>query len=120
MGGVNESFLEKDRKEEIIDLRKPEVKLKKQKQEIRQHISAGQVHLHVDIEKLKVAIPVSDWYGMLTKIRTMKNFTFVDTEFATIAEFKPYIKNNTFEVNIEITSIQIGPRFKQINEIVKK
>src|SRR4051812_38790846 len=40
-----------------------------QTQTIRQHMNAGQVHLHCDEQHLKAAIPVAEWYVIMRQLR---------------------------------------------------
>lgn len=134
MGGINENYLKKDNiipKEEVLladsvteqiqELQNIRIETHKQTQEIRQHISAGHVHLHEDTQKLKVCIPVSDWFTLLNKLKNLQNFTYIDTQLNCVAHFKPYVdNNNVFEVTIELKPIVIGPRFKLINELARR
>jgi len=132
VGGTNESVLKPDKKDEVLQPDAPvggilQVKahhsdvivermdgIPHQYQSIRQHISAGQVHLHDDENELKVSIPVADWYVIIRQLKTMTPYTYVDTYFNCMATFKPFINNGCFEVAIQLQPITVGDRFKQL------
>lgn len=92
----------------------------RQYQSIRQHISAGQVHLHDDDNKLKVSIPVAEWYVIVRQLKTMTPYTYVDTDFNCSATFRPFVHNGYFEVSIEMVPITVGDRFKQLASLIKR
>jgi hypothetical protein len=92
----------------------------RQYQSIRQHISAGQVHLHDDDNKLKVSIPVAEWYVIVRQLKTMTPYTYVDTDFNCTAIFRPFMHNGYFEVAIEMQPITVGDRFKQLASLIKR
>jgi len=92
----------------------------RQYQSIRQHISAGQVHLHDDDNKLKVSIPVAEWYVIVRQMKTLKPYSYVDTDFNCLANFHPYAKDGYFEVAIEMVPITVGDRFKQLADLIKR
>lgn len=151
MGGINESILPSDKKPAgnilapdtpvpetiVLDLAESGAssnmanfvnamnrgtRLPRQNQSIRQHMSNGQVHLHVDDNNLaiKVAVPVAEWYVIMRQLRSLNTFTFVDTENKSVAYFRPYIYGDLFEVAIELAPIQIGPRFNDMNVVTGK
>lgn len=137
MGGTNESVLKSDKKstdEKVVgDLLKADVAsvakeatiplfsgLPTQTQSIRQHMSNGQIHLHVDAEKLKVAIPVAEWFLVMRNLRSLNPFTFIDSENNCVAYLRPYIYGGSFEIAIEIAPIAIGPRFNSMNAVTGK
>lgn len=89
-----------------------------QTQAIRQHMNAGQVHLHVDgAAPLKTAVPVAEWYVIMRHLRSLAPFTFVDTENNTVAYFRPYIHGGLFEVAIELAPIHVGPRVTEMTAV---
>jgi hypothetical protein len=92
----------------------------RQYQSIRQHISAGQVHLHDDDNKLKVSIPVAEWYVIVRQLKTMTPYTYVDTDFNCTALFRPFMHNGYFEVAIEMQPVTVGDRFKQLASLIKR
>lgn len=92
----------------------------RQYQSLRQHISAGQVHLHDDENDLKVAIPVAEWYVIVRQMKTLKPYSYVDTDFNCIANFQPYSKDGFFEIAIELVPITVGDRFKQMSDLIKR
>lgn len=92
----------------------------RQYQSLRQHISAGQVHLHDDENDLKVAIPVAEWYVIVRQMKTLKPYSYVDTDFNCVANFQPYSKDGFFEIAIELVPITVGDRFKQMSDLIKR
>ena len=147
MGGENESVLKADKKDTVLKadddpkmgtilqadaeqvdppLVKPQQKsydaqgFPQQYQSIRQHVSAGHVHLHDDTNKLKVSIPVADWYIILRQLKTMTKYTYVDTDFNCTANFRPFINNGIFDVAIELVPTVVGERFKQLTSVAKR
>lgn len=91
-----------------------------QTQAIRQHMNNGQVHLHVDAQKLKTAIPVAEWYVIMRHLKSLTPFTFVDPDNKTVAYFRPYVSGGTFEVAIELAAINIGPRITEMTAVTAK
>jgi hypothetical protein len=139
MGGTNESILKSDKKESVLspdltpskteDVVQIESKLQAeeiipvQTQVIRQHMSNGQIHLHVDNalpKPLKVAIPVAEWFLIIRSLQSLNPYTFIDKENKCVAYLKPYIYNDLFEVSIELKSVEIGPRFVSMNTVAKR
>ena len=98
----------------------PPSSLPRQYQSLRQHISAGQVHLHDDENNLKVAIPVAEWYVIVRQMKTLKPYSYVDTDFNCVANFHPYNKDGLFEIAIELVPITVGDRFKQMSNLIKR
>lgn len=91
-----------------------------QTQTIRQHMNAGQVHLHCDAQNIKVAIPVAEWYVIMRQLRSLAPFTWLDPDNQSVAYFKPYINGVLFEIAIELAPINIGNRFKEMNQVTGK
>lgn len=89
-------------------------------QAIRQHMNAGQVHLHCDEQQLKAAIPVAEWYIIMRQLKSLIPFTWIDPENKCVAYFRPYINTGVFEVAIELVSINIGARFTDMNAVTGK
>ena len=99
----------------------PNIGVPIQTQAIRQHMNAGQVHLHVDgPNPLKAAIPVAEWYVIMRQMRALAPFTFVDTDNKTVAYLRPYIAGGVFEVAIELAPIQAGPRVTEMTAVTNK
>jgi hypothetical protein len=80
----------------------------------------GQVHLHVDAQKLKTAVPVAEWYVIMRHLKSLTPFTFVDPDNKTVAYFRPYVSGGTFEVAIELAAINIGPRITEMTAVTAK
>lgn len=89
-----------------------------QTQAIRQHMNNGQVHLHVDApQPLKVAVPVAEWFVIMRHLRSLNPFTFIDAENKCVAYLRPYVHGGLFEVAIELSPIEIGTRFNDMNAV---
>lgn len=92
-----------------------------QTQAIRQHMSNGQVHLHVDQpQALKVAVPVAEWFVIMRHLRSLNPFTFVDAQNKCVAYLRPYVHGGLFEVAVELAPIEIGPRFNDMNAVTAR
>lgn len=91
-----------------------------QTQAIRQHMSNGQVHLHVDAQNLKTAVPVAEWYVIMRHLKSLTPFTFVDPDNKSVAYFRPYVSGGTFEVAIELAAINVGPRITEMTAVTAK
>ena len=91
-----------------------------QTQEIRQHMSVGQIHLHCDSQKIKSAISVAEWYVIMRNLRSLNPFTWIDPENKCVVYFRPYINAGVFEVAIELAPINIGVRFNEMNLVTGK
>lgn len=91
-----------------------------QAQAIRQHMNAGQVHLHCDDQQLKAAVPVAEWYIIMRQLKSLVPFTWIDAENKCVAYFRPYINMGLFEVAIELAPINIGARFTDMTAVTGK
>lgn len=91
-----------------------------QYQNIRQHVSGGHCHFHDDANKLKLSIPVAEWYVILRHLRSLQSYTWVDPEFKTVGYFRPYIHNGYFDVALEMQPVTIGDRFEQMSGLAKR
>lgn len=100
-----------------VDLAEADVP--RQYQTIRQHVSAGHCHFHDDENKLKVSIPVAEWWVILRQLKSMQPYTYVDTDFRTVAYFRPYLFNGYFDVAVEMVGIDVGVRFKALSDLAK-
>jgi hypothetical protein len=123
MGGVNESVLPSDKKQaerpgsilqsDFSPLPPPPMD-QRQRQSIRIHRSGPEVHLHADDEKLKVAIPVAEWFTILRRLSSNEPATYSDAKNKTIARICPYVQDGIMEVNVAIQSVQIGKRLESL------
>ncbi len=137
MGGSNESTLKADpKKDEILraDERIEKKKKKKNKnksvepvsvdiseaiqtQNIRQHLSGGEVHFHDDDGDLKTAIPVAEWYNGIKAIRSMQLWQYVDAANQTIAVFQPSVRFGVADCVVSVREIEIGDRLAALSEV---
>lgn len=140
MGGENESLLKKDPTAAPATAPQPTVLLPDvpptpsvmlsqnsfqaqaplQTQAIRQHMNAGQIHLHCDEQQLKAAVPVAEWYVIMRNLRSLSPFTWVDSDNKCVAYFRPFISQGMFEVSIELAPVSIGNRFNDMVGVTGK
>ena len=147
MGGENESVLTKDKKATPqgsvlaadratpLGLQEEKKKKKKKKREaesliavaseayqqqnIRQHVSGGEVHFHVDDEGLKTAVPTAEWWNAVRQLGKAQPFTWVDAKNKTTAKFTPIFKDGVLDVVVKIESLKIGSRMEQLLGLAK-
>jgi len=113
MGGERETFAEKKPSKES----KEGTKLGK----FRIHQNAGEVHFHDDEAKLKVAVPVADWWKAWEKLRTESSqFEWCDTVNDTILTVETTISEDVIDATITITEAVYGANFKALNDFTKR
>jgi hypothetical protein len=89
----------------------------KQVQKIRQHVSGGEVHFHDDEAKLKVAIPVADWWTIKREMASLNPVTWVDQKQQTILEITPVLENSVMDVVISINKFTTGDALAKLNNL---
>ena len=87
------------------------------RQSLRFHINGPEVHFHDDANKLKAAVPVADWYGILRQIQAMQKVSYVDPKFSTLLVFTPYIEGDTVECYTELKPAKIGRMLAGISSL---
>lgn len=94
-------------------------------QAIRYHVSGGEVHFHVDpgkgpnTEKMKVAIPVADWYVAFEKLKNLRetNYQYVDHNEGCMLQIRAGINDQRqFELIPTLSKISegTGPIFDKL------
>jgi hypothetical protein len=136
MGGANESTLQADKKKDEILRADERIEKKKKKkksrsveavsfdvseaiqtQNIRQHLSGGEVHFHDDDGDLKTAIPVAEWYNGIKTIRSMQLWQYVDAANQTIAVFQPSVRDGIADCVVSVREIEISDRLAALSEV---
>ena len=119
MGGQNEKIVTPPSTGRVISLINGSVRI---------HENQGEVHLHDDLEKLKVAIPVGDFWNAWERCRTSmstNNAPFatsrlVDTKNSTCAIIETQLHEVGTECRLQSTvkiiKIVIDPSYQQIND----
>ncbi len=120
MGGERETEVAKEKSEVKV----AKGKGKSDKTEaggFRIHQSSGEVHVHDDVNKLKVAVPVSAWWKMWDKLRNEPGaWTWVDPHFKTKLMVETTLDQSTIDVKISVTPIAFGDSWDKINTFTKK
>ena len=139
MGGTNESVMSKDEgkgKTETVlpadetismadvvkrknkkgkkDKGKKKIAEVAQAQTIRQHKSGSEFHWHDDENKLKAAIAVADWYGMVRRIDKMEVVQYVDKANKTLITFTPFVENGVADVAVSLEKVSVSDRLSKL------
>ena len=130
MGGTNESVLDKKETETVLQGEslleaQPVETMQKaftspthiQTQTIRQHVSGGEVHFHLDDQKLKAAIPVADFFNVKRQIAMLRESFHVDLKNNTLIEFRPWFANGTLDLSVHITKVTVSDRFNKVTKL---
>lgn len=87
-------------------------------QQIRFHISNGEVHFHDDANKLKAVISVADWFVVWRSLLSNQLATKVDLTNSTIIHFIPFRnEDDEFDIVVEITPKKIAERVKKLQKL---
>jgi len=88
------------------------------KQQVRFHENQGEVHFHVDAEKLKVAVPSGEWFNAWENLAKFpgREWSFVDKQRETLLTVKSGIVSGTLDAHVEITQIHTGNTFKELEK----
>jgi len=89
-----------------------------QDQHVRVHENAGEVHFHVDSEKLKAAVPVASWYEAWQELSTIpgKTFTWSDEANGTLLKVESVQTDDEIDARITVQKIKIGDTFAQLSK----
>lgn len=85
-----------------------------QTQQIRQHVSSGEVHFHNDAEKLKASVPVGDWFGLRRTLLVGEPIMWLDRVNNTCLRITPMIVNNVCECVTSVDAVKVGTHFQQL------
>jgi len=88
------------------------------KQQVRFHENQGEVHFHVDAENLKVAVPSGEWFKAWEDLARFpgREWSFVDKQRGTLLTVKSGIISGTLDAYIEVTKIQAGNTFTELDK----
>lgn len=92
-------------------------------QRLRFHESAGQVHFHDDALKLKVAIPVADWWKAWDKLRVSPGrWDYFDSVNDTILTVETQLVGEPpgAEATLSLTRGVYGTNFKALDAFTKR
>lgn len=89
-------------------------------QKIRFHENAGEVHFHADDEKLKVAVPVAEWYRAWDALKNLRrnNWQHVDLKNGSQVVVRVGDINGQLDCTVEVTKVSsgTGPTFDALNK----
>jgi hypothetical protein len=94
-------------------------------QAIRYHVKDGKVHFHVDAEKLKVEVPVGDWWGAWEELKNLRkhSWRFCDHERGTMLICTVGLDDQQqFEAHLKVRKIAHGAGniFSKLEEFTTK
>jgi len=94
-------------------------------QKIRFHLSGSMVHFHFDEEKLKVEIPVADWWGAWQELKNLRrdSWRYVDHQRATMLEVTAGLGDDgKFDICPVVTKVAQGSGaiFEKLEEFTTK
>ncbi len=95
--------------------------------DIRIHESGGEVHFHDDKSKLKVAVPVAEWWKEWQKLKAATpiaaQWVYVDSVNSTLLSIISLVDIDKappeVRLSIDIQKIQVADNFKKIQEFTK-
>jgi hypothetical protein len=92
---------------------------------IRYHLNGGFIHFHDDQSKLRVAIPVAEWWCALESLKHLRDedFRYIDHDAGTMLEVSAGInENNQFDIIPEVKKVSsgVGPIFKKLEAFTAK
>lgn len=92
-------------------------------QKIRIHENAGEIHFHDDDNKLKVSVPVAEWWSIWKKSRSNLHaiIHYVDANNNTLLEIQPQLTwndstNNNVEVFVRVSKLTLGTTFQSLDK----
>lgn len=85
---------------------------------VRFHESAGKVHFHDDINKLKVEVPVADWWENWSRLKSgrTKRIKMIDTDRKTQVSVRLSGKGGAVNAQIRVTAVNVSPDFEALNK----
>lgn len=85
-----------------------------QTQQIRQHVSGGEIHFHNDPDKIKASVPMGDWFGIKRKLLVGEPIMWIDRTNNTCLRITPMIVNNVCECVTSVDTVKVGTHFQQL------
>ena len=94
-------------------------------QSLRYHVKDGYVHFHLDPEKLRVSIPVAEWWSALESLKNLRveTWRYIDHEAGTMLEVQAGLnEKNEFDLSPTVKKISTGSGsiFQKLNEFTVK
>jgi len=90
---------------------------------VRIHENAGEVHLHDDKAKLKVAVPVSEFYAAWARRvfdGKKRTFRFVDPSNKAVATLTTSVKKGKMETDIGLAPLRMDKNSEKIQQFVSR
>jgi len=94
--------------------------------DIRIHESGGEVHFHDDKSKLKVAVPVAEWWKEWQRLKTpsvSQQWDYIDSINSTLLSIVSEIDRDKsppeISLKILIEKVKVADNFKKIQEFTK-
>ena len=111
MGGEKETLVEK--KESKSD--------KTKIGNFRIHLNNGEVHVHDDDNKLKVAIPVAAWWKIWDRIRNQPDgLTWLNPVNKTELKIESSIDDFVVDVKLSVSSVKFSDAWEKIDTFSKR
>ena len=87
----------------------------------RIHQNNGEVHIHDDANKLKVAMPVSAWWKIWDSLRNEPGEkTWIDSVNKTKLVFETVVDGDVVDVKITVESVTVSADWEKVNTFTKK
>lgn len=93
------------------------------RQKIRTHRANGEVHFHVDDEKLKVAVPAADaWSGWHRFYYMLQPFVWRDEKHGTILVIAPHWNNGVLDAVATVSPFAVvqGPTWQALGRVMDR
>jgi len=92
---------------------------------LRYHLKDGFVHFHEEKSKLRVAVPVAEWWRALESLKNLRDerYRYVDHDAGTMLEVTAGVnQDNQFEIIPKVHAISsgIGPIFEKLRTFTEK
>lgn len=136
MGGANEDVIEKSKPQIVNEPARGEIlqgsgrlknevsgiqSIPEQLQEIRTHLSGKNIHFHVDVEKLKVSIPLAQIEAYYSDLKTLakREHLYYDASNSTLMKLQSGMNaQGQLDVFITITACQEGPVSQKLDKLI--
>jgi hypothetical protein len=92
--------------------------IEEMEQSVRVHENAGEVHFHVDDEKIKAAVPSADWYKAWEHLSAFpgEEWCYVDQKEGTILKVQSAITDGTVDIILSVKKIALGDTFRELEK----
>jgi hypothetical protein len=94
-------------------------------QPIRYHVKDGKIHFHNDGEKLKVEVPVAEWWGAWEELKNFRRtkWQYIDSERGTLLEVSVGLtEDNKLDAHAKVSRVAhgVGTIFTKLDEFTTK